>query len=628
MARDPYRYFRVEAQELLDALGKSTLDLQGDPDPERVRRMLRQAHTLKGAARVVREVGIGDAAHVLEDLLTPFRESGGPAPPEVVDRALVVLDGIRARLATLAVPAPPGEAPPTPRPTGTPTPADDAPRTVRVTIADLDGLLEGILRTATALKTDTGGELADAGRELAELRERVTALRLVSADTLTHDLERAVRDAAREVGRAARLTVTGAETRIDAHVLAGLRTALGHVVRNAVAHGIEAPDAREVAGKPREGRITLKFERQGHRVRVTCSDDGRGLDLARIRELAIARGAPPDADEAEVMRRLLGGGLSTSRGVNLVAGRGIGLDVVREVAEQLNGEVEIHTVENQGTRLVLIVPVSLSSLPALAVEDHDTRALVPLDVVRRVVRLGPTDVSRVGNAERVQIDDDVLPYARLSALLFPGLHPASPTPTSTAVVIDTGAGSAAIGIDRVEAVSTVVLRTLPAGLDVAPIVGGAVLGEDGRPRLVLLPSALVDAARRATCGVVHDRAAPLPILVVDDSLTTRMLEQSILESAGYTVHLAVSGEDGLRRARERRYAMFLVDVEMPGIDGFEFVRQTRADPALSHIPAILITSRNAPADRLRGQEVGARGYVVKSEFDQQALLRSIRQLVG
>jgi two-component system chemotaxis sensor kinase CheA len=186
-----------------------------------------------------------------------------------------------------------------------------------------------------------------------------------------------------------------------------------------------------------------------------------------------------------------------------------------------------------------------------------------------------------------------------------------------------------VGVDRLLGTASVVVRPLPAHAAVEPVVMGAALDAEGNPQVVIDPRGLVLAAhaeRGAERGPA--RAPTLPLLVIDDSLTTRMLEQSILESAGYEVHLASSAEDALAMARERRYGVFVVDVEMPGMSGFEFVATTRVDPKLREVPAILVTSRDAPEDRRRGEEVGAHAYVVKGEFDQTFLLQTIRQLVG
>jgi len=197
------------------------------------------------------------------------------------------------------------------------------------------------------------------------------------------------------------------------------------------------------------------------------------------------------------------------------------------------------------------------------------------------------------------------------------------------VVVRSGSALAAFGVERLLGITHVVVRPLPALAAADPVVACASIDADGSPQLMLDPAGLVAAAaRNRTLAAEVAEPARLPVLVVDDSLTTRMLEQSILESAGYEVDLASSAEEALAKAQLRRYGMFLVDVEMPGMDGFEFVTRTRADPVLRAVPAILVTSRSSPEDRRRGTEAGARGYIMKSEFDQGQLLECIRELAG
>jgi two-component system chemotaxis sensor kinase CheA len=197
------------------------------------------------------------------------------------------------------------------------------------------------------------------------------------------------------------------------------------------------------------------------------------------------------------------------------------------------------------------------------------------------------------------------------------------------VIVEGQAGArAALAVDRLLGTATVVLRPLPSYASASDMVAGAALDVDGNPRLVLEPVALVAAALASAHAPTEAPVPRPPILVIDDSLTTRMLERSILESAGFDVDVASSGEEGLDKATHKAYALFLVDVEMPGIDGFTFIERTRRDPALRGVPAILVSSRSAPEDRRRGEAVGASGYVVKSEFDQGALLARIRNLVA
>jgi len=196
-----------------------------------------------------------------------------------------------------------------------------------------------------------------------------------------------------------------------------------------------------------------------------------------------------------------------------------------------------------------------------------------------------------------------------------------------AVVLSGDAGTVALGVDRLLGCESLVVRPLPALAAVTAVVSGLALDPEGNPQPVLDPQRLVEDARRAPRTVVPARAPSPPILVVDDSLTTRMLEQSILESAGYEVELATSGEEALEKARSRRYSLFLVDVEMPGMDGFTLLEHLGSDPVLRAVPALLVTSRQAPEDRARGMQAGARAYIVKSEFEQGELLETIRSLV-
>jgi two-component system chemotaxis sensor kinase CheA len=197
------------------------------------------------------------------------------------------------------------------------------------------------------------------------------------------------------------------------------------------------------------------------------------------------------------------------------------------------------------------------------------------------------------------------------------------------VVVGVGGRWVALGVDRLLGCAAIVVRPLPALVAAEAVVAGVSLDAEGNPRLVLDPAGLVAAAGRSLRAPAPDPAATLaPVLVIDDSLTTRMLEQSILESAGYQVEVAVSAEEALGKARARTYRLFVVDVEMPGLSGFEFVALTRKDPALRLVPAILVTSLSGAEDRRRGAEAGARGFIVKGEFDQGILLQVIRSLIG
>ncbi|HSV52027.1 MAG TPA: response regulator [Burkholderiaceae bacterium] len=680
MAKDPYRYFRIEANELLEQLGKGVLDLEkGGGAPDLVPRLLRLTHTLKGAARVVKQREIADQAHAIEGILAPFRETQEMVPRDRIEAVLQSLDGIGAGVAALTLPTQTGANADKPA-------LGDALQTVRTDIAEMDALLDGLAQTHTRLRSlrqglgpverartlanllaeqraprhqrDAGhalpGDSAPAvaeelrgivdtlerglatsldqmDRELRQVRAAAEQLRLVPASVLFTGLQRAARDAAQALGKQVGFEGRGGGVRLDAHVLDAIQGALLQLVSNAVAHGIESEAGRRAAGKPVEGRVSLEVQRRGARIAFVCVDDGGGIDLQAVRSAAQRKGLrAPDIQEPDaLLRLLLRGGISTSGAVTEVSGRGIGLDLARAAAKRLGGDIDVHTAAGKGTRIELVVPLSMTSFEALMVQARGTTAALALDAVRRTLRLPCAQVVRAAQGESILYADQMIPFLSLSRAL--GESASAPSREGrpwSILVIESATGIAAIGVDRVVAVTRVVFRPLPQLVPASALVAGASLDAEGNPQLVLDADALVALAHRASVPVIAAATPQSRVLVVDDSLTTRMLEQSILESAGFDVGVAASAEEALEQARRSPYALFLVDVEMPGMDGFSFIEQVRADPLLKRIPAILVTSRSSAEDRRRGTAAGAQGYIVKSEFDQVAFLGQVRQLVA
>jgi two-component system chemotaxis sensor kinase CheA len=274
------------------------------------------------------------------------------------------------------------------------------------------------------------------------------------------------------------------------------------------------------------------------------------------------------------------------------------------------------------------VPLSIASLDAVLVETFGAAASIPLDAVRRTLRVTAGDIVRTAQGDSVFYDGKVIPFVPLSRVLRQGAGGAREARSWSAVIVEGAGGMAALGVDRMLGMANIVFRPLPDLAPASPVIAGASLDAEGNPQLVLDCDNLVAEAQRSEAPADEPAAHPLPILIVDDSLTTRMLEQSILESAGFEVGTAASAEEALEEARRKRYALFLVDVEMPGMDGFTFIERVRADAALHGIPAILVTSRAHPEDRQRGKEVGAQGYIVKGEFDQTEFLQHVRRLIA
>ena len=420
----------------------------------------------------------------------------------------------------------------------------------------------------------------------------------------------------------------GGEVTLDASVLSAVQAALLQLVKNAVAHGVEASAERSRLGKAAVARVEVAIERRASRVAIECSDDGRGFDVDAIRRAALARGllAPAEAAALDVqgaVELLLRGGVTTAGAVTEVAGRGVGLDIVRDAIEGVSGALAVETAPGRGTRITLTVPISLASLASLAVEVAGERYLIPLDGVERVERFAVSAAEPV--PEAVQLDGAPMRFLPLAAAL--GAEVSATRTAWTAVVLRGRARPLALGVDRLLGTVFAIVRPPPEVVGRAPLVAGVSVSDDGAPVLVLDLSGLSDVEQLPARPAIEP-AARLPVLVIDDSLTTRMLEHTILTAAGYEVDLATSGEEGIDRARARRYGAFVVDVEMPGMDGFEFVARTRSDPELRTTPAILVTSRHAPEDQERGRRVGASAYVVKSEFDERRLLDLVAGAMG
>lgn len=679
MTKDPYRYFRVEARELIESLSEGALRLEKSGEHrEIVAGMLRAAHTLKGAARVVKQPLVAQGAHAVEEALADFRE-GAAVPRTTVERLLRLIDDIAAGVRSL-------DAPSTPNTVGQPAPqvaADDPIEAIRVDLSDVESLLEAVFEAEVQLQgvrqhIERLAEVADAAHsavaqltapgesernttkaiglledartqldvrrraltagldradgELSQIREAADRVRLIKASVVFGLLERTARDVAQAQGKQVRFSASGGDARLDAHVLSSLRAALVQLVRNSVAHGIETPNERAVAGKPSAGELRLSIERVAGHLRFSCEDDGRGIDLLALEQQAIRSGmlSGPLSNDDERQRLLLVGGVSTRARADELSGRGIGLDIVRDTVTKLRGQMVAHNSPGAGVRIDISVPLSLSSVTVLQVESEGAHASLPLDAIRAAKRVTELEISHEGDARSIVHDGRKVPFLSLVHALRRVPRAGRNRRAWSVVIVESGDRIAALGVDRLLGTAHVAVRPLPAVVHADAVVAGASLDAEGEPRLVLDPAGLVAAAENANVPIetAIEPGRIAPILVIDDSLTTRMLEKSILESCGYLVELACSAEEGIEKARTGRYSLFLVDVEMPGMNGFEFVRTTRADALLSSVPAVLVTSRNSPDDLAQGRDAGAAAHIVKSDFDQRHLLEVIRRVVG
>ena len=497
-----------------------------------------------------------------------------------------------------------------------------------------DTALADVDRSITRLLRRAGDDARTLGSVSGRLSDTARRLRQRSLRELTETLPRVVRDVAHDVGKDVRLVVTGDDIEADRVVVEALREPLLHLMRNAVDHGLETEDERRVAGKPAQGTIELAVTLRGDRLRLTISDDGRGLDLAAIRRALEQRGRPVPSDAAALRHTIFEEGLSTRDRATTLSGRGVGLGIVRVSVERIGGMVEVRSVPTRGTTFILEVPLSIATLRAITVQVGQTLFGIPSTFVDRVDRVRVSRIANVdGRAMLTTPGGTPTPVTSLAALLGPPFSEPAAVDVLHIVTVTLGERRLGLVVDELHDERELVLRPLEhVGAAAAALTVGTALLGNGEIVLVLGVAALVGSGHSGSSlrMAAEDRFDPATrrILVVDDSITSRTLEQSVLAAAGYDVVVAVDGLEAWRVIERGGIALVVSDVEMPHLDGIGLCERIRASQDTAKLPVILVTSLDQPAQRARGLEAGADAYVTKSGFDQDTLLATIRQLLG
>ncbi|HEU4578783.1 MAG TPA: response regulator [Polyangiaceae bacterium] len=468
----------------------------------------------------------------------------------------------------------------------------------------------------------------------APLDEAVHRLRMFPFGEACEGLQRAARDVARASGKQAELIVSGGDVELDRAILQGLRDPLLQLVRNAVHHGIEAPEQRARAGKPPRGRITVAAQLRGSQVDVSVEDDGAGLDLDAIREQLARRQLPVPAEPQELARSIFQPGLSTAPLITDISGRGVGLDVVRSHAMALHGSVDVAWRAGQGTILTLTVPLTLTTIRALLVVAGGQSFAIPGANVQKLLELRRTELLSIDGAAMLVLDERHVPVVVLADVLGLPVAPGDGAAVARAAVVSSGDKSVALLVDELIAEQELVVKTLGQRVAGVELVAGATLLPSGALALILNVAAVV---RRALAPGRARASSPLSggereparrrLLVVDDVVTTRSLVKSVLAAAGYDVLTAVDGVDAWRVLQEQGADVVVTDIEMPRMDGFELTRQIRASERFRELPVVLVTGLENQLDKQRGVQVGANAYLIKSAFDQRSLCETIGRLL-
>jgi two-component system chemotaxis sensor kinase CheA len=467
-----------------------------------------------------------------------------------------------------------------------------------------------------------------------DLEQEVMAARLLPLATLYAGLPRAARDLAQSTGKAVRLELRDETVELDRKVLELVGDPLLHLLRNAIDHGLEPPAERLAAGKPAEGLITVSAAAVGGEVRLAICDDGRGIDPDRLRKRAAQLGllsaeAAAALSDYQALDLIFQPGFSTAAGVSEISGRGVGMDVVRSNLAELGGQVRVESELGKGTRVALILPLTLATTRVLLARVGEMLFALPASSCRGATLVRRGELLSALCQPRIEREGQSLALASLAALI--GIQtpwPLADAERAPAVIAGDSARPVALLVDALLDEREVVVRPLGALLAQNRAFSGAVQLSDGSLALLLSPFLLAQTGQLAPAVVERPRA-PIRgrLLVVDDSFATRELIRSILQAAGYEVAVAVDGADGLEQLRASSYDLVVSDLEMPRLNGLQLAAQVKAGAAGRSVPLILLTSLGSDEQRRLGLEAGASAYIVKSQFSQESLLAVVRQLL-
>ena len=722
--------FRQEVEDRLASLCDGLLKLEGHAQPRQlVAALFRDAHTVKGSARMLGLDGVVEVAHLSEDLLGAVRDGRFDPRRDLVDLLLAAAEGIRRGLPgserpiaeddLAALVAALGSALDGQNPVEVPRAAvvedeteadtpDNRPKmgeSVRVPVRRVHALLDVVgeaeletrrvergvmeltamsaehlrvvrlLRQATATDVsippevsenihalvalgdqfqaavrDMRGSMEDAQNRLAQVRDGAMGLAMVPVRRVVAAFPQLVREVATETGKDVRLRLVGEDVELDTRVLDGVADALRHLVTNAVDHGCDAPAVRAAAGKPPQATVTVSARAAGSTIVIEVADDGHGIDQEALRLSAIDRGLLPADSQVtgqQLFSVLFQPGFSTRDEVTSTSGRGVGLDVVRTAVEDLGGTVEIESEFGVGTTFVMTLPVTLGVMRCLVARLGEERYAVPVTNVVETISLGDVETSTVAGAPVLVRHGSTIPLADLGRAL--GVHTERETKVGVVVRYGSASEQLAWAVDALEGELEVVVKDLGGFLGRPPFIGGGTIDSDGSVMLLLDVREL--AIEQYSRGVALDApvvrhvetASDAPaspavpdsrangrarVLVVEDSIGVRELQRVILEGAGYDVVTAVDGTDGAARLGGDPVDLVLSDVEMPGMDGFTLTRTIRRTRGWESVPVVIMTSRGDEADKRAGLDAGANAYLLKSEFDQNQLVDTVRRLVG
>ncbi|ACM18921.1 sensor histidine kinase CheA and response receiver CheY associated with MCPs of class 40H [Geotalea daltonii FRC-32] len=675
--------FFKEGREHLDSLQKGLLALEKTPDDKvLLRELMRNAHTLKGSAKLVGLEEISAIGHRMEDLFEEIEKGQKRVDDQIIDILLKGADAISRLIKAFSsneeipfdVPQfllafDQGEI--HPQVVEKKLQHEIASEeTVRTNVKILDSLINrlgeliinkkrfesSLLRLNELCNTNAKSPLLPGLRQfrndleedvlylaylVQELHDDALALRMLPLHTITDGFERMIRDLSREHGKMIEFSVTGAQIEMDRVLLEAVKPMILHILRNCIDHGIETLEERLVEGKKPKGSIEIAARLEEGGVNIVIRDDGRGINPALVRKTAVSKGLLGQEEAAAmedkaVIELIMEEGFSTRDFITDTSGRGIGMSVVKKNLERLKGNLTIRSEVGRFTEMSLQLPLTLSMMEALLILCSDECFAVPLSYVQETLKIRAEDIVTAAGKEVISLRGSSIPLVSLASLLgLPEPSKFFPEEKLTVVVLGQGSQYLACAVDATLESSGIVVKSLSNQMKNVHFVFGATILGSGDPALILnVPDLFTAAEVGITAGFAsrlgrdEEKAVKTRILVVDDSITTRTMERSILMAHGYDVDIAISGEDALEKVAGTTYDLVISDVMMPGITGFELTRRLRAIEKYREVPIIIVSSLATDADKREAMDAGAQAYIVKGSFDQGNLLATVEAFVG
>jgi two-component system chemotaxis sensor kinase CheA len=666
--------FKDEASSHLSALEKCILDLESKGvSQELIKEGMRSAHTIKGSARLLGLEEIGKIAHRIEDIFKEV-DSGKPLTPELITEILNGIDSIKKLIEGEKKESKIEERP-----------KDEVKKgfeVLRIPREKVEAIIDytselfvqkiklaGKIETYEVIKKELKEEIADYLRnflpedKIKPITERVSSvfyeitedfknayeeisslvenihhtslfMRFVPFSEVGEELRRIARDVAEENKKKIRFLIKGGETELDKADLDKVKPALIHLIRNAVDHGIETPQVRRSLNKSEEGLVEISVEMEGENIKITVSDDGAGINVDKLVERAVEKGLidrnrAEQLSENEKIALMFEHGISTKEMVTEISGRGVGMDVVKAIMVEMRGDVRVETHKNRGTKISLIFPRTSFTIKGIKVRDLE-EVVIPVNDVVKIVRVKREEVIFRNSEAFIELGDKLIPVKPLAFLLgFEGYSLFDERDYTYVLLLKSGEKIFGIKVSDFTSDEEHIIKSPSALLEGMKLIAGITISKEGLPVIVLNINDLAEMFFTGTSPQIGKeiKERKKRILLVEDSITTLMIEKNILELAGFEVDTAMHGGEALKMLNSKTYDLFVLDIQMPVVDGIELTKIIRSNPLTSKKPVVIVSSITDEKEMRKAKEAGADVYISKRDFDKSGFLKVVRDFL-